>query len=61
MAAAHWEPIVLREGNACQRGRPGLRSRWPAWHVALGGGAAPNKAYVALETNVPQNSSEFIS
>lgn len=44
----------------CQgEAQPG--SRWPAWHPAPGGGAAPNKAYAALEMNTLQNFSEFIS
>lgn len=41
-------------------GRPSLKSRWPAWHAALGGGAAPNKAHTALEMHTLQNSSAFV-
>lgn len=61
MAAARWETVILREGNGCQRGRPSPRSRWPAWHPALGGGAAPSKAYTALDMNMPQNFAECLN
>lgn len=60
-AAVRWEPDVPGGGSNCQSGRPGLRSRWSAWHPALGGGATPNKAYAAFEMNVLQISSGLVN